>query len=143
MVFVKLGGSPAVGPRVGLVPATDVLLFDGNPPGGACGRVSDACMEALLQEIYSVLSKDPVYSAGRFFAESNRHSDQIRSILAAPSTLAEVSSLGRSIQGNQALPPLETQERIVIARGNSGQGQELGIPGLPSQSQSYRPNRET
>ena len=33
MVFVKLGGSPAVGPRVGLVPATDVLLFDGNPPG--------------------------------------------------------------------------------------------------------------
>ena len=31
-----------MGPRVGLVPAADVLLFDGNPPGGACGRVSDA-----------------------------------------------------------------------------------------------------
>ena len=67
MVFVKMGGSPAVGPRVGLVTATDVLLFDGNPPGGACGRVS-ACMavEALLQEIYPVLSKDPVLSAGLF-----------------------------------------------------------------------------
>ena len=47
MVFVKLGGSPAVGPRVGLVPAADVLLFDGNPPGGACGRVSRrTCMES-------------------------------------------------------------------------------------------------
>ena len=42
MVFVKMGGSPSVGPRVGLVTATDVFLFDGNPPGGACGRVSDA-----------------------------------------------------------------------------------------------------
>ena len=40
MVFVKLGGSPAVGPIVGLVTATDLFLFDGNPSGGACGRVS-------------------------------------------------------------------------------------------------------
>ena len=46
MVSVAMGGSPAVGPRVGLVPATDVLCFDGNPPGGACGRVSRrACKE--------------------------------------------------------------------------------------------------
>ena len=35
MIFVKMGESPAVGPRVGLVPAADVLLFHGNPPGGA------------------------------------------------------------------------------------------------------------
>ena len=40
MLFVKMDGSPAVGPRVRLVTATDVVLFDGNPPGGACGRVS-------------------------------------------------------------------------------------------------------
>ena len=47
MLFVKMDGSPAVGPRVGLVPATDVFLFDGNPPGGACGRVSRrSCMGA-------------------------------------------------------------------------------------------------
>ena len=52
MLFVKMDGSPAVGPRVGLVPATDVFLFDGNPPGGACGRVSRrSCMEAENRSI--------------------------------------------------------------------------------------------
>ena len=49
MLFVEMDGSPAVGPRVGLVPATDVFLFDGNPPGGTCGRVSRRSrMEAHL-----------------------------------------------------------------------------------------------
>ena len=49
MVSVAMGGSPAVGPRVGLVPATDVLCFDGNPPGGAFGRVSRrTCMSPKI-----------------------------------------------------------------------------------------------
>ena len=72
MLFVKMDGSPAVGPRVGLVPATDVFLFDGNPPGGACGRVSRRSrMEAHLGS-YPVLSKDPVLSATRVRATRAR-----------------------------------------------------------------------
>ena len=58
MLFVKMDGSPAVGPRVGLVPATDVFLFDGNPPGGTCGRVSRRSrMEAHLGSLSCFVQK--------------------------------------------------------------------------------------
>ena len=39
MKFVRTSGSPAVGPRVGLVTSAYAFLFDGNPPGDAHGRV--------------------------------------------------------------------------------------------------------
>ena len=58
MLFVELDGSPAVGPRVRLVTATDVVLFDGNPPGGACGRVSRRSrMEAHLRSLSCFVQK--------------------------------------------------------------------------------------
>ena len=39
MLSVKMDGSPAVGPRVGLVNAAQVFLFDGYSSGDAHGRV--------------------------------------------------------------------------------------------------------
>ena len=57
MKFVRMARSPAVRPRVGLVTADYLFLFDGNPSGDVHGRASDRTFSTPLRTKFEAVSR--------------------------------------------------------------------------------------